>query len=182
MKSDQAFFDFGTQYYVAGRYAVFARLNPVAANLLHHAIELYLKGCLVDTLHLNDMKKGKVFGHDLLRGWQLFKSKTGDPTLDRFDGAVSDLNKYEDIRYPDDIIAKGLICSIGFGQPSVTPQRQEPQYHLDVEPIDSLARALFHHASLNPKFFVMNLAPSEREYFFKENVAFQDVSSSPMSG
>ena len=38
------FFGFGYQYYLAGRYAVAAQLLPIAANLLHHAIEMLLKG------------------------------------------------------------------------------------------------------------------------------------------
>ena len=175
MKSDQAFFDFGTQYYVAGRYAVFAHLTPVAANLLHHAIEMYLKGCLVGTLTLDQMKK--KCGHDLLKTWQHFKSKTGDPTLDQFDGAVSNLNNYETIRYPNPIITKGMICVIGFGATasSVASERPEPQYHLDVEAIDSLARVLFKHASFNPTTFAMSLASTGREYLFKMNIAFQDL-------
>jgi hypothetical protein len=40
------FISAGMHYYVAGRYAVFAGLNPTAANLLHHAIEMALKGAL----------------------------------------------------------------------------------------------------------------------------------------
>ena len=38
------FYRFGFQYYVAGRFAVIAQFSPVAANLLHHAIEMLLKG------------------------------------------------------------------------------------------------------------------------------------------
>ena len=38
-------------YYAVGRYAVFAGLNPTAGNLLHHAVEMCLKGALA--------KKGK---------------------------------------------------------------------------------------------------------------------------
>ncbi len=175
MKNDQAFFDFGTQYYVAGRYAVFAHLMPVAAHLLHHAIEMFLKGCLVDTMTLVEMKK--TLGHDLLKTWNHFKNTTGDPSLDRFDGVVSNLHRFETIRYPDLIIAKGLICSIGFGATaeSVASERPEPQYYLDVEAIDSLARALFKHASFNPTAFAMSLASTGREYLFKMNIGFQDV-------
>jgi hypothetical protein len=35
--TDHLFISAGMHYYVAGRYAVFAGLNPTAANLLHHA-------------------------------------------------------------------------------------------------------------------------------------------------
>jgi len=33
-------------YYAVGRYAVFAGLNPTAGNLLHHAVEMCLKGAV----------------------------------------------------------------------------------------------------------------------------------------
>jgi hypothetical protein len=38
------FFKTGCQYYLAGRYAAFAGLNPVTGNLLRHAVENFLKG------------------------------------------------------------------------------------------------------------------------------------------
>ena len=44
--TDHLFISAGMHYYVAGRYAVFAGLNPTAANLLHHAVEMALKGAL----------------------------------------------------------------------------------------------------------------------------------------
>ena len=44
--------------YAVGRYAVFAGLNPTAGNLLHHAVEMCLKGALA--------KKGKS-PDDLIR-------------------------------------------------------------------------------------------------------------------
>lgn len=176
MEKNQAFFNFGTQYYIAGRFAVFAQLMPVAANLLHHAIEMYLKGCLVGTLTLDQMKK-KEFGHELVKLWRRFKSNTGDPTLDRFDEVVSNLQEFARIRYPDLIIAKGLICSIGFGATAscVASERPEPQFYLDIDAIDSLARTLFNNVPFNPTAFVMTFAPLGVEYFFKMNVAFQDV-------
>ena len=42
----EEFFRTAGQYYVAGRYAAFAGFIPVTGNLLHHAIELFLKGGL----------------------------------------------------------------------------------------------------------------------------------------
>jgi len=51
------FFGFGFQYYLAGRYAVAAQLLPVAANLLHHAIEMLLKGELT---HLDEKQRRAI--------------------------------------------------------------------------------------------------------------------------
>ena len=44
------FCDLATQYYIAGRLAARAAQAPVYGNLLHHAVEMYLKGALVGTL------------------------------------------------------------------------------------------------------------------------------------
>jgi hypothetical protein len=68
------FFSSAAQYYVAGRFGVFAALNPVAANLMHHAIEMYLKGALLKlkTKTLKDLKD--KFGHSLPKSWAAFKA------------------------------------------------------------------------------------------------------------
>jgi hypothetical protein len=65
------FYSYGFQYYVAGRFAVIAQLSPVAANLLHHAIEMLLKGELA---HL-DEKQRKDMGHDLTKLWPAYKKQ-----------------------------------------------------------------------------------------------------------
>jgi hypothetical protein len=49
----ERFFSPATQYYVSARYDVFAGLNPVAGNLLHHAVEMCLKGALSKTMTLD---------------------------------------------------------------------------------------------------------------------------------
>jgi hypothetical protein len=77
------FFTYGSQYYVAGRYGVFAALMPVAANLDHHAIEMFLKGALSKSMTLKEMKN--KLGHDLDKTWQAFKTQTADESLERFD-------------------------------------------------------------------------------------------------
>jgi len=59
----QRLFDTGMQYYTIGRYSVLAGVNPVAGNLLHHAIEMFLKGALA------------VNAASLLRKWKM-KSKS----------------------------------------------------------------------------------------------------------
>ena len=40
------FFATAGQYYVVGRFAAFAGLIPITGNLLHHAVEMFLKGGL----------------------------------------------------------------------------------------------------------------------------------------
>jgi hypothetical protein len=74
--TDHLFISAGMDYYVAGRYAVFAGLNPTAANLLHHAVEMALKGVLA--------KKGM----DLKALKKLASVRSAPPTLPRRRGRV----------------------------------------------------------------------------------------------
>ena len=52
----------GAHYYIAGRFAFFSAFIPVAGNLLHHAVEMFLKGALIRTLALEKLQS---IGHDL---------------------------------------------------------------------------------------------------------------------
>jgi len=99
------FFRYGCQYYVAGRYGVFAALLPVAANLHHHAIELLLKGALSRSMSLKEMKD--KLGHKLDRCWEAFKTQAGEKNLNWFDVVIEKLNQFEDIRYPDELLRNG---------------------------------------------------------------------------
>jgi hypothetical protein len=77
------FFKFGSQYYVAGRYGMFAGFMPVAANLHHHAIEMLLKGALSKSMNLEELKR--KLGHRLPKIWKKFKRQANDPSLNRFE-------------------------------------------------------------------------------------------------
>jgi hypothetical protein len=92
-------FKYGGQYYVAGRYGMFAGLMPVAANMHHHAIEMVLKGALSKSLSIEEIRF--KLGHDLPRTWKNFKKRANDPSLNRFDKVIKELHKFETIRYPE---------------------------------------------------------------------------------
>jgi hypothetical protein len=89
----ERFFSTACDYYIAGRFAAFAGLNPVVGNLLHHAIEMYLKGALAKTKSLRELDKG--FKHDLPKLWEAFKDQTNDAALKRFDATIAELHRFE---------------------------------------------------------------------------------------
>jgi hypothetical protein len=139
------FFKFGSQYYVVGRYGVFAGLMPVAANLHHHAIEMFLKGALSKSMSLEELKR--KLGHRLPKIWKKFKVQANDPSLNRFDKIIKELNKFEDIRYPDEILRCGAgmmfdITKAGAAQ-SFIKGTKVPQYKLCLEDIDELVTVIF---------------------------------------
>jgi hypothetical protein len=165
------FFTLATQYYVAGRFAALAHLNPVIGNLLHHAIEMYLKGCLSKNLSLSELKK---LGHNLPCAWTKFKTQTTDPALNYFDRIVKRLHDFEELRYPDSILTKGMASTINIRSASLPagnggPDRTEPIYELCLEEIDELVTKLFAVASVNPSFFTGPLNPIAKRFLLDQN-------------
>ena len=116
-----SFYSYGFQYYVAGRFAVIAQLSPVAANLLHHAIEMLLKGELV---HLEE-KQRRDMGHDLTKLWPAYKKQMAvEDTLVSFDPIIEKLNKFEEIRYPDEMPSTSLRCRFALEKAAETETRR----------------------------------------------------------
>jgi len=151
----EEFFSNGRQYYIAGRYAVFAALIPVAGNLLHHAVEHFLKGGLAKTTPLDDMKK--KLGHKLPKIWDAFKTQANDPTLARFDDVISTLDEFEELRYPDPN-AKGMQCTFDVTKAGAAAVAA------------MVASAPAAAASQNPKFHLGKAyKPEAREYLVKDN-------------
>jgi hypothetical protein len=149
------FFTNGRQYYIAGRYAAFAGLVPVVGNILHHVIEQFLKGGLSKTKTLNELKQ---FNHNLPKIWDAFKTQVNDTTLARFGNAISTLHEFEDLRYPDSVVAAGMQCTVDITKagrdavknapsPPSTPALSVPPYSLCLEEIDEFVGAAFANPS-----------------------------------
>jgi hypothetical protein len=169
--ADHVFISSAVHYYVAGRYAMFAGLNPTAANLLHHAVEMAFKAAL--------SKKGmtlaalRKLNHNLLDIWAEFKTQHGGG-LDKFDKVITELHKYEEIRYPDKIVAHGMRSVMGRGKSStskasVSSQRPEPEYTLQLGDVDELMDKVFTLASISHKAYTNGLLPVARQYLTAEN-------------
>jgi hypothetical protein len=166
------FLSFGFEYYVAGRFAVSGGLLPIAGNLFHHAVEMLLKGALCKHLTKEEIW---AFGHKLELLWSSFKKHmTSDQSLDSFDTVVAELDKFEDLRYPDKkLMSSGMALTFGFGKatPSVSegPQPSEPQYQLFVGEIDALVKAILTTSGVNPKFYTMRYRDHGITYLKHEN-------------
>jgi hypothetical protein len=170
------FFANGCRYHTAGRYAAFAALNSVAGNILHHAIEHFLKGALSKTKSLLELKQPPL-GHNLPNIWAAFKTQASDPALSQYDSVISTLHEFEEIRYPDSVVANGMQCvinirKVGAAMTSATSAGpMPPLYELCLEEIDELVGAIFVAASRNPKayFFSSRFNPAAKQYVIKDN-------------
>lgn len=167
----QQFFRAATHYYIAGRYAAIAQLSPLAGNLLHHAIEMYLKGTLSKTTSLDELKK---LSHNLPKIWEAFKIQAGDRALASFDPVLSSLDAFEELRYPNSILARGMAAAVGVSRGAAPPlramtSRPEPTYEVYLEETDALVGRIFEVASVNPAFFFAGLTRRAREYLKESN-------------
>lgn len=169
------YFSLAVQYYVAGRYAVYAGLNPVAGNLLHHAIELAMKGHFSRTLGSADLKE--KYKHSLNPLWRDFKSSISDPALDRFDRTVRELDQFETIRYPDHIEQHGMLSLIApyrRAEEAKGPTKLPfpvPRYKLYLPEVDELLETLFVAASVNPLVFRGEVSKREAQEFLARDNA-----------
>jgi hypothetical protein len=166
-----AFFDRSIQYYAAGRFAFFAGRNPMAGNLLHHAIEMCLKGALSKKgTGLSELRK---FGHELSDIWNEFKLQASDPSLRRFDAAVSALNAYEELRYPNSVLNEGMLSGFELKRGQAAQVRglaaAVPRYSLCLEDVDELMSLVFKNASVNPGFFTGSLKKEAKRFLSEEN-------------
>jgi hypothetical protein len=165
------FFGIAFHYYVAGRYAVFAKLHRVAGNLLHHAVEMALKGALSKGgKSLCELEKLR---HDLKKLWKAFKKQTGDPGLNQLDKAVSALHRHEKLRYPDFMLEHGLMHEIKIKKSAPLPRkgsgRPEPKFELCLEEVDEIFATVFDSTGLNAKFFTGSLSKEAKECLAWEN-------------
>jgi HEPN domain-containing protein len=101
----QEYLKAGIDYHTSARFAAFAGFMPLSGNLAHHSVEMYLKGYLCRKLSERERRN---LGHRLRKIWKRFKEEVGDSSLARFDTTISAIDKFERIRYPEEIIRKGM--------------------------------------------------------------------------
>ncbi len=165
------FFQLATQYYVAGRFSFLSFLLPMGCNLLHHAIEMYLKGALAKTESLKDLRD---LGHDLTKIWCRFKTAFPDTTLDSFDSAVRDLHRFERLRYPDAALTEGMVAYTAIYRGDLVQVADGkkpplPTYQLALEDIDDLVKVVFSRANVNPSFYLAHLQDSAKQFLDLRN-------------
>jgi hypothetical protein len=156
---DHLFVGNACQYYAAARFLLHAQCIPVCGNLFHHAVEMLLKGRLAKKrkLSLSELEKMK---HKLKVLWREYKLDFPNPTLKRHDKTISQLHKFEDIRYPDRILASGMGTTAQWSGPAASVTVRGPglktpkQYTIIVSEIDDLVADVFKASSWTPGAFI----------------------------
>jgi hypothetical protein len=160
----------GLHYHVAARYSAFAGLVQVCGILFHHAIEMYLKGCLRQRLNEGKLRQ---LGHNLSECWKRFKDEMSDARLDTFDATIAALDQHEDLRYPEWIAPAGVMTLIiNFSKPRNLPSAQfnrGRQFDLIVDDVDALAKVILEKSKLNSAVLTAAFNPNAREFLERDN-------------
>ena len=159
-RTEAAYFSYGTQFYVAARFAISNRFIQVAGRLFHDAVEYYLNGVLSRTMPHDDRKD---LNHRLNDIWSHFKRVANDPDLDRFDYTIQTLDVLWDLRYPDSppaLTPRGFLLS-WVEDEFVIPERKvgEKSYLLAPSRIEELVHAIYQVAGVNIEAIRRTLGP-----------------------
>ena len=165
---------YGIQYYVAGRFAAASGFTPVLANLLHHAVELFLKACLA---YDDPVERIRQYGnsrtgyrHNLPLLWKEFKKRNLAVVQPEFDPIIEALHKFDEIRYPEQLIEGGatIIVDIFAVEDQVRDDRKDDQtsYTLKLPKIDELMGLLFAAARCNRELFLAEVNDERRRLYY----------------
>ena len=132
---------------------------------------MFLKGYL--SLSLDEAGRIKL-GHNLPRIWKKFKAAVADPGLNAYDNLIRGLNRFWRVRYPEEMVDKGMVATIGFGNGGSAPASPhgQPVYDLLVGPIDDVVRVICERSSFNMLFFTGGYNKHATEYLELENLAY----------
>jgi len=171
------YLDRAFEYYVTGRFAALNNLR-VAPNLFHHAVEMLAKFRLLrhvpdDRLPEEVKKLKEEYGHMLLTLWSAFKDDVGRSSLDRFDGVIADLDKWEKLRYggfPDGK-STTMVFMVRRGPHDTWSDEPQDVYVFVLEDIDELFTEMVTASNINPTFLGERhrLKPAMREWYAKDN-------------
>ena len=109
------------------------------------SVEMFLKAGLSRQITLDDLKNPTNFGHDLLKLWPAFKAQFATAgELDEFDATVTKLEKFEDFRYPEKILALSSQMLVDWTALTMAHSFSSwpPLYHLHVNDLDRLVATL----------------------------------------
>jgi hypothetical protein len=165
---------YGIQYYVAGRFAAASAFTPVLANLLHHAVELLLKACLAYDDPVERIRKygssKDGYGHNLPLLWKEFKSRNAIAARPEFDRIIDALHRFEEIRYPEQLIDDGAIININIfavdSQPLDERRAEHPAYSLSLPEVDELMGLLFISTRCNREVFLAEVNDERRRLYY----------------
>ena len=152
---------------------VAAAFNPLCGSIAHHAIEMLLKSCLAkDDSGDQIAEYRKTYGHKLGALWKVFRSRNQHLNLDpEFDLIIEELNKWDEIRYPDQLVLEGGHLDIGFVEPDPPSSGgQHPRFKLYLPALERLASVLIKATGISGEAIRAQAATRMKIYLTQINV------------
>jgi hypothetical protein len=144
----------GIKYYVIGRFATLSFLSPNAGNLFHHGFEILFKAKLLAKYSPDDLQK--KFGHNLTVLWELFKCTTKKDSLSKYDSLISEIQKWEEIRYPNYPSGRNTVMTTMVGRRQKLDQVKNTKTHnyyvLFLDEVDELFKNVIDNWPIDPKY------------------------------
>jgi hypothetical protein len=160
----------GLDYYIAGRASAQAQLATITGNLLHHAVEMLMKSELVKSISCEELKN--KYGHRLRALWSKYTEKSAED-LSQFDQIIGELDAFESIRYPDNMLKTGAGITIGWDATKTRMMLQDdkavPQFILSVNEIDRLVALLIKIIGLNREYLMILVNEKGRQFIEYQN-------------
>jgi hypothetical protein len=147
--------DIAFGYYMTGRFAFFNKLD-IAPNLVRLAIELMVKFTLVQDLPRQQQSDAteqlrRKYGHRLNALWGQYKQHVSPVDVSRFDQAITELAKWEDVRYGEFPEADASIAkSFAMERMQVNSSKGREVRSFGMREIDDLFSVMLATARINP--------------------------------
>jgi hypothetical protein len=174
IEDPRQFLDLAFGYYMTGRFAVINGLF-VAPNLMHHAVELLIKFTLLKDVAESQRSDatsqlGKKYDHRLNALWNQYKRHVAPTDMSRFDRLITDLARWEDIRYGGFPTGTSVAKGLSLVRAPVRTSGQKDTYTLGLDEVDDLISAMFAASQINPAFVGTGYSHTElREWYERDN-------------
>jgi hypothetical protein len=112
------------------------------------------------------------FGHSLPKCWITFKRTFPGEDLTEFDTMIAELDKFEKIRYPDNLLIQGAGIGFGFGRwqpPIMSCAKPVPQHTVAIGDVDAFFARAIKLCRMNPEAYFSFLTERGREMLTKYN-------------
>ena len=169
------FLDLAFGYYMTGRFAVINGLF-IAPNLMHHAVELLIKYTLAKDVPEAQRSDATVllrqkYGHRLKALWKRYKKHIAPTDVSRFNRLITDLDRWENIRYGGFPTGTSVAKGMTLVRASVQSSGQKDTYVLSLDEVDDLIAAIFAASGINPAFVGSGYSHTNLPEWYKKHNA-----------